>query len=478
MSSPSTTSFKRTSQALAGDRTTVLFVATFGGFLVTFMSSAVNVALPQIGDEFAVSAVMLSWLSLSMILVSGAIILPVGRLADIHGRVRFFTLSMIIFAVSCLASAAAPSEGVLLALRMLSGISLAIGSATASALVILAYPVESRGRALGLNIGGIYLGLMVGPVLGGFIIQYLGWRGLFLVAGAASLVNVAVPIWKLRHVEWREPRAGRFDLLGSFLYASGLTALLLGFSFLPRTSGILLLVAGVVGVTGFLWWESHAADPLLSVDLLRRNRVFAFSNIAVIINYAATAAMVFLMSLYLEKNRGLDPQTAGLLLVAGAFMQTALSPVAGRLCDRLEARYVATSGMVFCFVGLLLLVFLGESTPYWYVVVALCLLGLGIAFFASPITHTIMGCVDKTKVGMASATLAAGRQAGMNMSMGIATCVIAVVVGRTVIEPSVYPQLLTSIRVAFLIFTVLSAIGVVAALVGPRRESGRRREED
>jgi MFS family permease len=478
MSSPSATSFRRTSQALAGDRKTVLFVATFGGFLVTFMSSAVNVALPQIGEEFAVSAVMLSWLSLSMILVSGAIILPVGRLADIYGRVRFFTLSMIIFAISCLASAAAPSAGVLLGLRMLSGVSLAVGSATASALVILAYPVETRGRALGLNIGGIYLGLMVGPVLGGFIVHYLGWRGLFLVAGAAALVNVAIPVWKLRHIEWREPRPGRFDLLGSFLYAAGLTALLLGFSSLPRTAGVLLLIAGVAGVAAFLWWETRAADPLLSVDLLRRNRVFAYSNAAVIINYAATSAMVFLMSLYLQKNRGLDPQTAGLLLVAGAFVQTAFSPVAGRLSDRLEARYVATAGMVFCFLGLLLLVFLGETTPYWYIITALCLLGLGIAFFASPITHTIMGSVDKTKVGMASATLAAARQAGMNMSMGIATCVIAVVVGQTVIKPSVYPELLTSIRLAFLIFTVLSALGVMAALVGPRRESGRGRRED
>ena len=460
-------------QTIARHPTTILFVATFGGFLVTFMSSSVNVALRSIGEDFSASAVMISWLSLSMILVSGAILLPVGRLADLHGRVRFFQLSMAIFAVSCLASAFAPSAPVLLALRMLSGVSLAIGSVTSSALVILAYPVESRGKALGLNVGGIYLGLTVGPVLGGLIIHNLGWHSLFLIVGAAALVNTAIPVWRLKGIEWREPKSGPFDLLGSLLYAVGLTTLLLGFSLLPRSAGALLVGVGVAGLAGFLWWETRAADPLLSIDLLRGNRVFLYSNVAVLINYAATSAMVFLMSLYLEYNRGLDPQKAGLVLIAGAFFQTVFSPVAGRLSDRVEARYVASAGMVFCALGLLALVFLGETTPYWYVVGALGLLGLGVAFFATPIIHAIMGCVDKSRVGMASATVAAMRQAGMNMSMGVATLVIALVVGQVEIVPGTYPQLLTSIRLTFLIFTVLCVAGIVLALAGPRRKSAR-----
>jgi MFS family permease len=449
----------------------ILFIATFGGFLVTFMSSSVNIALPLIGDEFDVSAVLLSWISLSMILVSGAVLLPVGRLADLYGRVRFFVVGMILFTVSCFASAFAPNEAVLIGLRMLSGISLAIGAATSSALVILAFPVESRGRALGLNIGGIYLGLTVGPILGGLIIHNLGWRSLFLIVGGAGLVVVLLQIWKLRNIEWREPKTAPFDVLGSVLYALGLVVLLVGFSLLPGAVAVVLVVGGIGGLAGFLWWEARAADPLLPVDLLRQNRVFTYSNGAILINYAATSAMVFLMSLYLQYIRGLDAQTAGLVLVAGIFVQAVCSPVAGRLSDRVKARYVASAGMALCVFGLLALVFLGETTAYWYIITALCVLGLGFGLFATPITHAVMESVDKSRVGMASATVAAVRQAGMNMSMGVATMMIALSVGHQTIAPQNYPELLTAIRLTFLIFTVLSAVGVAASLVGPRRDT-------
>ena len=447
----------------------ILIVASLGGFLVTFMASAINVALPLIGDEFGISAVFLSWLSLSTVLVSAAVLLPFGRLADLQGRVRFLVVGMAVFTAASFASAFAPSAGVLLILRMLNGVSLAIGSVTAPALVILAYPLQSRGRALGLSIASVYLGLTLGPVLGGLVVHNLGWRDLFLIMGVAGLVNTALPVWKLRHLEWREPKQGRFDLLGSLIYALALTAVLLGFSFLPHVAGVLLVAGGVGGLAGFLWWESRAGDPLLPVDLLRGNRVFASSNIAVFINYSATAAMIFLMSLYLEYNRGLNAQTAGLILVSGSFVQAVFSPVAGRLADRVTARYVASAGMALCVLGLFALIFLGPATPYRYIIAALCVLGLGFALFSTPITHTIMGSVDKSRVGVASATVAAMRQAGQSMSMGVATMLLALSVGQHAIKPENYPQVLTTIRISFVIFTVLCVFGVAASLVGPRR---------
>jgi len=451
-------------------------VATLGGFLVTFMASSVNIALPLIGAEFHASAVMLSWISMSMILVSGALLLPIGRLADTYGRVRFFVFSMVLLTVALFASGFAPSAWVLLGMRALTGVCLAIGSVTSTTLVILAYPVESRGRALGLNIGGVYLGLTVGPVLGGLIVHNLGWRSLFLIVGAAALIDVALPVWKLRHVEWREPKAGRFDLAGSVLYAVSLVMLLLGFSWLPGVAGIVLVPVSVGGLVAFIWWESKAADPLLPVSLLRRNRVFGFTNAAVLVNYAATSAMVFLMSLYLQYNRGLNAQTAGFVLVSGTFVQAAVSPFAGRLSDRLPARYVASTGMGLCVLGLLALVFLGADTAYWYIILALCVLGFGFALFSTPATHVVMGSVDKHWLGMASATIAAVRQAGMSLSTGLAALMLAVLVGRKAIKPEDYPSLLTSVRLTFLIFTVLCVGGVVASLTGPGGAAEKRQE--
>jgi MFS family permease len=455
-------------------RTWVLACSSLGGFLVTFMTSSVNVALPLIDAEFSVSAVMLSWIALAFILVSGAALLPAGRVADLYGRVRVFLLGMVVMAVISFASALAPSAAVLLVFRALHGVGLALGAATSVAVVILAFPLESRGRALGMNVAGVYLGMALGPVLGGLIVHNLGWRSLFWVVGALGLVNVVLVLWKLRGVEWREEKTARFDLMGSVIYAAGLTAVLLGFSLLPGVAGMILVPAGVAGLVLFLWWETRAGAPLLHVDLLRRSRVFTFSNLATFVNYASTSAMIFLMSLYLQYNRGLNAQTAGFVLVCGTGVQVICSPLVGRLADRVEARHVASGGLALSVVALLGLSFLGVATPYWYIIIMLCLLGAGIALFAAPNTHAIMGSVENRWVGVAAATVATMRQAGVSMSMGVATLMLALLVGRQEIEPENYPQVLTSIRITFLIFTILCVLGVGAQLVGPRRQGEER----
>ncbi len=450
------------------DQTTVLVVTALAGFLATFMGSAINIALPLIGREFQVSAVTLGWISLAYILAAAAVLMPVGRIADLYGRKRVFLWGMLVFAIVAFASGLSPSAPVLIVLRVVQGLGATLVFAPATAMVILAYPPETRGRALGLNVAGVYLGLTLGPVIGGIIIHNLGWRALFYVLGSLGLLNWLLPAWSLRGVEWLEAKRAPFDILGSVIYALALPAFLLGFTRLPEWLGLLLIVLGAGGLGVFVWWEGRAADPVLNVSLLRRNRIFAYSNAAALINYAATFAVTFLTSLYLQYTRGLDPQTAGFILVTGTFFQTAFSPVAGRLSDRVQPRWVASFGMGVCALGLFAFIFLGEETPYWYIITTLCMLGLGFAFFASPITHSTMGSVDKRYYGVASATLGTMRLAGQNISLGIATLVLAIVVGRHVIGPADYPHLLTSLHICFAIFTVLCVIGVAASLVGPR----------
>jgi len=446
----------------------VLLVATTAGFLGTFMTSAVNIALPLIGEEWNVSAVTLSWISLSYILPTAAFLMPAGRLADLYGRKRFFIMGMIAFTVVTFAAAIAPNAFVLILLRLLQGLGMAVVLACTTAMVTLAHPPETRGRALGLQVGGVYLGLTLGPALGGVIIHNLGWRFIFVLVGVVGAIDCLLAVWRLRGVEWREPKQAPFDVAGSIVWAVALTALLIGFSLLPDALGWVLIIAGAAGIAGFLWWETRAPDPVLDVDLIRRNRVFAYSNAATFINYAATYAMTFLMSLYLQYNRGLDPQAAGLILVTGTVVQTAFSPVSGRLSDRVQARYVASAGMAVCVLGLLALVFLTATTPYWYIITTLCVLGLGFAFFATPIIYAIMGSVDRRYTGVASATIGTMRLTGQNISMGLATLVLAVVVGSHPIGPADYGNVLTSVRITFAIFTVLCVVGVAASLVGPR----------
>jgi len=447
---------------------TILAVTAVTGFLATFMASSINIALPLIEEEFRLSAVMLGWISTSFVLSTGAVLMAVGRIADLYGRTLIYLIGLASFTVFTFASAFAPSVEVLLVMRVLQGLASGLLFATHHALVTLSHPPEVRGRALGLQVSGVYLGMTVGPVLGGVIVRNTGWRVLFVVVGAACLVNCVVAVWKLRKTEWREPKTARFDVFGSVVWALALSALLLGFTRLPGVSGVVLIVVSVLGLALFFWRETRAADPILSVDLFLRNRVFAFSNLAALINYSATFAMTFLMSLYLQYNRGLDAQEAGLILVPGLFLQAALSIVAGRMADRLPSRIIASVGMSLTVLGLFAFAFLTETTPYWYIITILCVLGIGFALFASPIANTIMGSVEKRRLGTASATLATMRVTGQNLSMGVATLVLAVIVGRHEIEVVDYPNFLTSMRICFAIFAALCVLGVAASLVRSR----------
>jgi MFS family permease len=227
---------------------------------------------------------------------------------------------------------------------------------------------------------------------------------------------------------------------------------------------IALLAGGLAGLVLFAWWEGRASAPILDLSLFRRNRVFALSNLAALASYAAIAAMTMLMSLYLQFIRGLDPQTAGLVLVAGVVFQAAFSPLAGQLSDRVEPRWVASGGMALCTIGLLSFSFLTAGTPYWLVIVGLIVLGVGYAFFSSPNQNSILCSVDRRYVTTASATLGTARQVGQALSVAIATLVMAVIVGRETIQPADYPDLLVAIRVTFAILTVICAGGLAASL--------------
>lgn len=447
----------------------VLLVVAVAELLTTVMHSAVNVALKAIDGEWGVAAVTLSWIPLAYFLAAAAFLMPAGRLADLHGRKRFFVMGMVVFTVFTFASAFAPSAAGLIALRALQGIGTAILYACCTAMVALAFPPEKRGRAIGIQIACVYLGLALGPLLGGAITDNLGWRYIFVFVGVAGALN-SFAAWRgLREIEWREPAQGGFDVTGSIAWAVALTVFLVGLSWLPGATGWVLAVVGAVGVGGFLWWETKVRAPILNVELFRKSRVFLYSNGATLLNYAAIFAVFFLMGLYLTFNRDLSATGAGLIIASQTVIQAVFSPAAGWLADRVRPRRVATVGMAICVLALAAFVFLGDSTSYWYVIAALCVLGLGQAFFSSPMVVTIMGSVDGRYTGVASATIATMRMTGQNISMGLAAVVLAVVVGRREIGDADLPGLLTSVRVTFAILAVLCVLGVAATLVGPRR---------
>jgi MFS family permease len=325
------------------------------------------------------------------------------------------------------------------------------------------FPAGERGKALGINVAAVYLGLSLGPFLGGLLTQHLGWRSVFLVNVPLGLTIIALVWWQLDG-EWAEARGEGFDLVGSIIYGLSLVAIMYGFSALPAMLGALLILVGVAGIVAFVWWEARVEYPVLNMALFRGNTVFAFSNLAALINYSATFAVAFLMSLYLQYVRGLSPQSAGLVLVSQPIVQAVFSPFAGRLSDRVESRTVATAGMAFTVVGLVLLTGLDDDTSLRFIVAILMLLGFGFALFSSPNTNAIMSSVEKRFYGVASATLGTMRLIGQMFSMGIAMLIFSLLMGKAQITPENYPSLLASANLAFTIFAILCFGGIFASL--------------
>jgi EmrB/QacA subfamily drug resistance transporter len=442
----------------------VLLILALSPFLAAFMGSAINIALPSIGSEFQMNAVLLGWVATAYILASATCLLPFGRLADIYGRKRVLTYGTFIFTIASLLLAFAPSATALIALRALQGIGGAMIFTTGIAILTSVFPIGERGKALGINAAATYLGLSLGPVLGGLLTQHFGWRSIFLVVVPLGATIIALIFTKLKG-EWAEARGEKFDLTGSVIYGLALTGIIYGFSLLPAKLGIWLTIIGASGIFAFVQREAKVGGPLLDINLFKKNRVFAFSNLAVLLNYSAAYAVSFLLSLYLQYIKGLSPQSAGLTLVAMPAVQAGFSPVAGRLSDRIEPRILASVGMGLITIGLSLFIFLGEKTSLGFIIASLILIGFGFGFFASPNTNAIMSSVNQRFYGVASATLATMRQVGMSFSMGIAMLLFAIYIGRVEIIPEYYPLFLSSTKIAFIIFTALCSGGIFASLV-------------
>ena len=449
-------------QNAVSKRTALIVVAT-GSFLTPFMGSSINVALPSIGRALAMNAVLLSWIAMAYSLSSAIFLVPFGRAADIHGRKKIFLWGVAIFGFFSLLCGTATSGTMLILFRVLQGVGGAMVFGTGIAILTSVFPPNERGRALGINVAAVYLGLSLGPVVGGLLTQHLGWRSVFYVNVPLCLFLMPFTLTNLKG-EWAEARGEPFDWAGSAIYGAGLASLMYGFSRLPAGLGAVLVAAGLAGIAAFVLWESRATHPVLDVSLFRRSRVFALSNLAALINYAATAAIGFLLSLYLQYIKALTPQAAGFVLIAQPAMQALFSPLAGRLSDRIEPRIVASTGMALNVIGLILLTLLNATTPLPFIVGSLLFLGLGFALFSSPNTNAIMGSVERRFYGVASATQATMRLVGQMFSMGVVMLIINLILGPVQIAPEYYPLFLRAAHTAFVTFAILCFGGVFASL--------------
>ena len=449
-----------------------LFVASITSFMGPFVVSSVNVALPSIQKEFNADAVQLSWIATSLLLAVAVTLVPAGRIADIHGRKKIFTWGLVLYTLASLAAAFASSIEMLIFCRVFQGIGSALFLTTGMAIITSIFPPKKRGKAMGIYVSAVYIGLSMGPLVGGILTQNVGWRSLFILVVPMGILSTLITLKYLKG-EWADARGEPLDVAGSILYGIAMLALVYGASLLPGKTALYLIIAGALCMGVFVWQELRTHYPVVEVRLFTRNKLFTFSSLAAMIHYAATFAVTFLVSLYLQYIKGLPPQTAGMIIVAQPIMMAAFSPLAGKWSDRIEPGKIASLGMGLTALGLFLLSWIGNGTGLPYITSTLILLGFGFAMFSSPNMNAIMSSVEKRYLGIASGTVATMRLIGQMVSMAIAMVMFAVIIGRVEIAPENYPQFIRCVNLSFSIFMGLCIVGIFFSLFRGRLRSGQ-----
>jgi EmrB/QacA subfamily drug resistance transporter len=442
----------------------VLFVICLSSSLVPFMGSALNLALPYINTDFSINANVSGWVTASYMLSTAIFQIPCAKIADMIGRKKVFIWGTAIFGLFSILSGIAPSAETLIAYRFLSGIGSAMVFGTSAAILMSAIPPQRRGQALGINTACVYFSLAAGPLLGGFLTQYLSWHSIFFVA---ALMSAFVLIGTFVYIkeDWKDAEKQSFDTIGSIFYAVGLSVLIYGFSILPDAHGFVLLGAGSIVLILFAFFEKKHLNPVFNIKLFLQNRVFKYSSLSALINYSATYAISFMLSLYLQYVRGLSPSDAGLILIVQSLMMAIVTFFSGRLSDKVSPTFLATLGMAIIFVGLVGLCFINTSTHFYVIIGLLVLIGFGFGVFSSPNMNILMSSVKKEYYGMASATAGTMRLVGQSFSMGIAMMTISFQIGNVKFSPQVHDGLVNSMRITFIVCSILCLFGIYASSV-------------
>lgn len=436
-----------------------LILVAISSFLIPFMGSSLSIALPLIQKDLAINILMLGWIPNAFVLANAALILPFGRLADIHGRRKVFACGIIIYTLASLLVGFSNSGMVILLFSFIQGLGSAMIFATGVALLISIYPHRKRGWVLGIYVTAVYLGMFFGPLLGGFLAQNFGWRGLYFANVPLGLFTLIIlMIWFKG--EWKSADGEKFDFLGSIIYIISLTLSMYGISTLHGTLGKLMLLIGIIGLSIFYLVEKRCPNPVIPLKIFK-NRMTTFSGIALLLITVATSAMWTLLSLYLQDLRNLDPLTTAMILSVQPLIVALLSTPVGRIMDKGDNKIINITGAIICTIGLLTLAAIGEKTTLILVLIGLLLVGIGMGLFSTPTNRNFLESLTDNFYGVGSATLSTMIYIGQTVSLGILLFIITGFMGNVQIVTNTYPLFMDGLHVTFIIFAVISAIGAL-----------------
>lgn len=441
-----------------------LLVSVTTAFISTFMGSALNLSIPDMGEHFGVSATLVGWVVTAYMLAVAAMSVPMGKIADTYGRKPILIWGVFAFSLTGLLAVLSFNIWAMIVFRIAQGIAGAMIFSTNTAILISAFPPEERGKVLGKLTASTYMGLSVGPVVGGILNHYFGWQSIFVISSVVGFVAFTTAYRRLPRNEVHQLGTS-LDLTGMTYYVFMIVLTLYGLSNISSVEyAWAFVLAGLLVGFMFVRRELKYEAPMLQLRIFSHNLVFTFSNVATLLNYGATFAVGYLLSIYLQLVMGYTSQTAGLILVCQPIVMAIFSPFAGRLSDRISPHKIASVGMGICAMNLLLFAFINESTELWVIVGGLMFVGLGFALFSSPNTNAVMACVDRQDYSVASSILATMRSVGHSSSMAIVTIVIGAYMGNIGLVDATPEQLVQTMHTAFGIFTGLCIVGIPLSL--------------
>ncbi|MFZ7121450.1 MAG: MFS transporter [Eubacteriaceae bacterium] len=444
-------------------KTIIIIVTTLGAFWAPFITSSINIALPYIGNELNISSSLLNWITSSTILTIAVFILPMGKISDMVGKRNIMFLGTIILTIASFICAISQTIVLLLFGRIFQGIGNAMIATSVVSMISSAFSPGERGKVLGINVACTYIGLSLGPIIGGFIISFTSWRGIFIFSLPIGILLIILLSRIKEEIEFSNLK--KFDMSGALLYGLSIFLLIFGLSnLLIYSYSKFMLILGLILLLVFIYFEKNTKNPILDITHFKKNRVLIFSSLASLINYSSTFAISYLMSLYLQLIMNLDPSTAGMILLIQPAFQAILSPLAGRLSDKVQPQILASCGMGLITIGLILFSLLNNSTSIIMIILIFALVGIGYAFFSSPNTNAIMTSVDKEFYGIASGILGTARTVGQSFSMSLSALITSFFLGNQIITTSTLPLLLNSIKTTFIVLSFLCLLGIFASL--------------
>ena len=462
-----------------GDKKYVVFGALAIGLFASVVDhGSVIVALPSIAEDLSIELPSIQWVVIGYALVISALLLPMGRLADMLGQKRVYILGSIILMVGAAGAGMAPNLATLLLARIFQGVGAAMTQGTGMAIMTSVFPSHERGRAIGLLMTTVGVGAVAGPAIGGTVVDYIHWRAVFFVNIPLGVVGVVATLWVLRRWESeRTSRGSSFDWTGAFLSTGVLVALLLGLTLAVNRGWMAapILAAFVLSAgmfAAFIWWELRTDAPMFNLRFFR-DRVFSCGVAAGFFTFLGQSSVLFLMPFYIQNVLGYSPKIAGMVVMPGALCMAIMGSVSGTLSDKFGWRWFTVGGMICSTIGLVILSRVTETSPLWEVVIGLILVSGGMGTFYSANSSSVLSAVERESYGVVSGFLNLVRNSANVISLAIATTIVTVTMGSLGFEPSleaVRTNSVEGVRGAFTIgmrnaFYVLVALVIAAMAV-------------